>query len=300
MRYSRLRKRNTRKKYALLLLVALIGLSMIYIFSAGTLGKLLSKLILPVLDLDNLGNKNTSQNSDIGNSITTLPDEINEVENNKTDHEKITENLKVNPLSLYTIQMGAFTDEENAKEFSNNLKSKGGAGYIHFDGFYRVLAVGFQSEEDAKKVKDNLKSDSIESNIYKLSSNGAEMQITAVKENVEFIRSAYEAWEEKYSSLEQMMVSLDTNSNNVSEVTNKIKEIKEEMEMIKNRLEEIRADKSDNIILTGLLELYRNSCMSLDKIINVESINKVAISSEIKYTYIDLFMSYKNYMEQIT
>ena len=49
-----------------------------------------------------------------------------------------------NPLSICTIQMGAFTDENNAKGF-RRFKT-GRAGYVHFDGYYRVLAVDFSQK----------------------------------------------------------------------------------------------------------------------------------------------------------
>ena len=36
--------------------------------------------------------------------------------------------------------------------------------------------------------------------------------------------------------------------------------------------------RSENIILNGLTDLYKNTCMSLENIIDVEFDNKVAIS----------------------
>ena len=65
------------------------------------------------------------------------------------------------------------------------------------------------------------------------------------------------------------------------------------------KLEEINAVRK-NIILNGLTDLYKNTCMSLENIIDVEFDNKVAISSEIKYTYIDLLIQYRNYLEHIS
>jgi hypothetical protein len=295
MRYSRISKKKNRNKYAIFLLITQIVFLLIYILSAGTLGKMVSKLILPILSDD----MNDALDEEVDDTPLTLSDETGESESSKAEYEKITDNLKINPLSIYTIQMGAFTDENNAKGFSEDLKSKGGAGYVHFDGYYRVLAVGFQSEEDAVKVRDELKADGIESNIYKIVTKGAEMQITAAKENVELIRSAFESWEKGYSGMEQILFSLDTGAASVSDTITKIRELKDEMEQKQKKLEEINAGQK-NIILNGLTDLYKNTCMSLENIIDVEFDNKVAISSEIKYTYIDLLIQYRNYLEHIS
>ena len=70
------------------------------------------------------------------------------------------------------------------------------------------------------------------------------------------------------------------------------------MELKKEKLQEINAGQNNNAILAGLVELYNGSCLSLDKVFK-NSNDKVAISSEIKYTYIDMLMLYKDYMEQL-
>ncbi len=292
MRYSRLRRNQAKKRYAAFILIVILGLGLIYVASASTLGKFVSNLILPIINGESEGGELNVEPDD---PMLIMPDD-----NDKhiADTSKINDTLKASALSLYTIQMGAFTDEENAKAFSQELKARGGAGYTYNDKFYRVLAIGFQSEEDAIKVKDELIADDIEANVYKLVTSGADMQITATQENVDMIRSAFEIWEEKYHSLEDIIVSLDSGAINPLEAVDRISEIKSEMDLKKDKLREINTNQ-DNIILTGLFELYDNSCQSLDKIISINSNDMVEISSEIKYTYIEIFMLYKGYMEQI-
>ena len=258
------------------------------------IGEVRQNLILPVLNGEESGR---GQVQDSDDPILSLPDETDEPVKDTT---KITDTLKANALSLYAIQMGAFADEENAEAFSQQLKKRGGAGYIYNNGFYRVMAIGFQSEDDAKQVRDELRAEDIESHVYKLATGGADMQITATQENVDIIRSAYGIWEEKYRSLEEIIVSLDSGAISPSEAVDKIRETKTEMELKKEKLQEINAGQNNNAILAGLVELYNGSCLSLDKVLSKNSNDKVAISSEIKYTYIDMLMLYKDYMEQIT
>lgn len=294
MRYSRVRKNQTRKRYATFILVVLLGFGLIYVITAGTLGKFVSNLILPILSGEQ---SSEGQDIDTDDPILTLPDDTNE---SAADTAKTTDTLKAKSITLYGIQMGAFTDEENAKAFSQELKTRGGAGYIFNDGFYRVMAIGFQSEEDAIQVKEELKTDEIESHVYKLTTAGADMEITAKEENIREIRSAFEIWEEKYRTIEEIIVSLDSGGITPLEASDKIRGLKAEMEQKRDKLHEMNGNQNNNVILTGLVRLYDNSCRSLDIILSQNTNDKVAISSEIKYTYIDMLMQYKDYMEQIT
>jgi hypothetical protein len=296
MRYSRVKKNQTRKRYATFLLVVLLGFGLIYVISAGTLGKFVSNLIQPILS-GKQSIEEEGQSTDTVDPIITLPDNTNA---SAADTAKITDTLNARALTLFAIQMGAFTDEENAKAFSQELKTRGGAGYIFKDEFYRVMAIGFQSEEDARQVRYDLKEDEIESHIYKITTAGVDMEITATPENVTEIRSAFEMWEDKYRSMEEIIVSLDSGAIAPLEAADKIRMLKMEMEQKRDKLQEKNSNQNNNVILAGLVGLYDDSCQLLDIILSDNTNDKVAISSKIKYTYIEMLMQYKDYMEQIT
>ena len=94
-------------------------------------------------------------------------------------------------------------------------------------------------------------------------------------------------------------MDLDSGAITLLEALDRISSIKSEMELKKERLQEINANQSNNEILDGLVKLYDNSCLSLERIKSKSFNDMVAISSEIKYTYIEMLMHYKDYMEQI-
>src|SRR5690606_20564826 len=77
-------------------------------------------------------------------------------ESDNKEIKKITETIKVEPLTIYTIQLAAFSTEENAREFAVAIKDRGGGGYIIEDKYFRVLAVGYIGEDDINKVKTQL------------------------------------------------------------------------------------------------------------------------------------------------
>jgi hypothetical protein len=292
MRYSRIRKKNSKKRYATVALIFLLTLTMIYLISAGSLGKVVSNLISLLL---------SEEDDNRPEDLNEMPELIIPDKKQEPDRlEKITDSLKANALNMYAIQMGAFTDEKNAKVLASELKDRGGAGYILKDDFYRVLAVGFQSEDDARKVKNELDSSGLEAHIYKLSTAGADMRITATEEYVEKISNAYSLWEEEYLSLEEIIIQLDSDVLSPIAAYDIIKTKKNRMADIKQELIEISGNQNNNFILSELISLYEKSCASLDKILSNEMSDKVAISSEIKYTNIEMFILYRDYMKQIT
>jgi hypothetical protein len=297
MRYSRLRKRKTKQRYAAFVLTVLLVFMVIYVISAGTLGKFVSGLISPLLSRD--ADAGPSDSPSEGEPILTVPDD-RPVEEPSEDTIKIKDTLKANALSMYAIQMGAFTDGSNAEVFAQELRAKGGAGYVLNDGFHRVLAIGFQTEEDARQVKEELKASGTESHVYRIASTGVDMTITATEANVNAIRAAYELWEDKYVSLENIIKELDSGTISSLEAYDRIEGIQAAIEEKRNELEALNAKQKNNTILAGLVSLYDGGVNSLNEILSQNSSDKVAISSKIKYTYIDMLMRYKDYMDQIT
>ncbi len=298
MRYSRLKKRRKKKRYAKLFLIALLILGILYVVSAGKLGKFVSRLVSPIINQK--GNSDGTDEVSKAEPILTVPeDKLDSKGGDEKDTSKVTKNIKANSLSMFTIQMSAFTDEKNANEFAKQLQSKGGAGYVLNDEFHRVLAVGFQKEEDAKKVKEQLKADGIESHVYPISSSGADMKITAVKANIDAIQSAYGMWEEKYVALEKVIRDLDSDVIPAADACGQMEKIKKEMVRKRDELKAMNAKQDNNAVLSGLVSLYESGIKSFDGILSQNSSDKVAISSKIKYTHIEMVMRYKEYMAQI-
>lgn len=295
MRYSRLKRRRTKQRYAAFILVAVLLLGGIYILSAGTAGRFLGSLIGSLLSpADPAAGTVLSPPPAAAKTPTlTLPDPTE-------DTEKVTETIQALPLRMRAIQMGAFNDGENARAFGREIQERGGAGYVVYDSFYRVLAMGFASEEDARTVRQQLKEDEIESSIYEISAPGASLQITATKANVTAIRGAYASWEETFRALETIILDLDSGSITSAEAYKRISERGAQVEQIRQDLDALSQNQADNVILSGLAVLYQQGSDAFSAVISENPLNRVAISSKIKYTYIDMILQYKQYMEEIT
>lgn len=296
MRYSRIKKKRGRRKYAILILVIIFILATAYIFSAGTLGKYLSRFISPIIGGDILDTEDNSE--DISSGDDEEPQLLISDKQNSGE-EKTTDTIEAKGITLNTIQMNAFTGQGNANEFANEIKRQGGAGYIQEDDFFRVLAVGFLSNDDAMIVQEQLKNDGVDSKIYTISTSGVNMNVTASEENISSIKAAFDDLHEIYEKIEQIMKDLDLDKLSVNEAQDMIRTIKSDLDMEGEKLATLASSQTNNEILKRLTELYEDSSSNVTDIASGKYVEKVEISSEIKYTYIDLIIHYIDYIEQI-
>lgn len=73
-------------------------------------------------------------------------------------------------IEFYFVEVGSFATYKDAYTLSLEIQQKGGAGYVHFDGEYRVLASYYSTETEAESVVKNLSSDYPKAIVYALSS----------------------------------------------------------------------------------------------------------------------------------
>lgn len=306
MRYSRIRRARNQRRYISLVIIIFLILGGIYFFTAGTMGKYISGFIAPILkskqETDQLDQKEPSYNEDME---LTLPDSNGQddsqaANNQEEDASKTTETVKVNAMNFFGIQMGAFNSKENAQAVGDQLKAKGGAGYILDDQYSRVIAMMFLNENDAATVIQQLKNNSIEAQMYELKCPGVEMEITATGTKIEGIKSIFSLIQEKFGDIENTIKDLDNDKITIEIAINRLDQIKNEIIDKIELLNQYSATQEGNKVLSGLKNFLTVQVDNLDQIIQGSMSEKVAISSKIKYTYIDMIVKYKEYMEQIT
>jgi hypothetical protein len=303
MRYSRLKRKN-RRRYTSVLLLGLLLFLAVYIGSASAAGNFISRIVTSFLG----SFANTNQGEDdasvrVPDTQLTVPDKADETPDespNESSSQKVTEQLDIAPFNLYAIQLGAFTSKENAEVAARELQAKGGAGYILNDKYFRLLAMGYASETDAQKVKQQLEKEGIESQIYSIAVPGVNMEITASADKVSNVKSAFSLWIEKTRALEDIVKRLDTSAISVEDAKKGIEATIGAFNSTLEQLKAYSATQESNHILAGLQELYQKGIESLNGIFAGNVVNRVATSSKIKYTYIDMVYRYKQYIDTIT
>jgi len=305
MRYSRLRRRN-RRRYTWVLFLGLLLFLALYIGSAGAAGNFISRIITSFLD--DVADTNQGQDNasvEVPDTHLTVPDggdgSSDESPNGSSDSiQKVTEQLNIDPFNLYAIQLGAFTSKENAEAAAREIQAKGAAEYILYDKYFRVLAMGYASQDDAQKVKQQLGEEGIESQIYSILVPGVNMEITASAEKVSSIKTAFSTWIDRTKALEDMVKKLDTSAISVEDAKKGIEVTIDEFDSILEQLKAYSATQESNHVLAGLQRLYQEGIESLSKIFEGNVSDRVANSSKIKYTYIDMVCRYKQYIDSIT
>lgn len=302
MRYSRIRRARNQKRYAIVLLIVFLILGGVYFLMAGTIGKAISNIITPILKTK-VGTEQDGQDEHITDEIgsegedteLTLPKE----ENEDNQGPRITELIKIEAKSFFGIQLGAFNNKENALFIANELKKKGAAGYVLEDQFSRVLAIIFQSQDDTRAVIEQLKAQSVDSQIYELKCPGVDMEITASSEKVEGIKSSYAMVMDNFGLMESIIKDLDKDKITKEIALEKIRNIIDNIKEKTDQLQAYSTDEEGRLVLSGLKDFLSAQIGNLEDILLGNTSDRVEISSKIKYTYIDMAVKYKKYMEQI-
>ena len=113
----------------------------------------------------------------------------------KESGEHQTRQLVLSAHTVYALQLGAFTQEDAARQLAQEFAGRGAAGYVHFDGqAYRVLAAAYPTRAEAQAVQTRLGSQSISTYIHPcaqealtLRAGGEARQVEAVAEALAYL-----------------------------------------------------------------------------------------------------------------
>lgn len=106
-----------------------------------------------------------------------------------------TRELALSAHTVYTLQLGAFTQEDAARQLAQEFSTRGAAGYVHYDGeAYRVLAAAYPTRAEAQAVQTRLDGQNISTYIHPCSrealtlrAGGEERQVKATAEALGYL-----------------------------------------------------------------------------------------------------------------
>lgn len=78
---------------------------------------------------------------------------------------------KTNYDAFYAVEVNNFLNYSSAGELANEIQSRGGAGFVYFDGKYHVFASLYFEKGDAQSVLKNLKAEYPTSKIFEFEFN---------------------------------------------------------------------------------------------------------------------------------
>lgn len=177
----RRRPGRNRSRSASLFLAAVLLIAGAYIGAASSLGTWLAEhVVQPVFSTLGIFQSAPSPSSDNpqGTAAPTQQDAP----------------VSMQAMTVYALQTGVFSTNENAQNEAATLQSQGGGGFVRQDGEqFRALLSVYEKESDANDVRNQLKA-TLETRIYPISCNSFSLQ-AATQEQKKAIESVLPAFE---------------------------------------------------------------------------------------------------------
>lgn len=104
----------------------------------------------------------------------------------------ITVDWELPESSWYILEMGVYTDSQQASQESEKLQSMGAAGYMYTDieGHIRLLAAGYREQESLLQVQKQVTESGFTASPYNFHLAGLKCRLTGEKEDVSAIEQA--------------------------------------------------------------------------------------------------------------
>lgn len=285
MRYrSRLRRQRmnsgTKKNLAAAAIVIVFA---IIVFSIGAIGDFLARNIFVPLFGD-------AQVDDSSPSASTTPN----------GPVKLTESVQLSDLSMYMVQMDAFSEKDDAEASAQSTKERGGAGYVIQDEYYRVFAAAYNTQEQAQSVCEQLiKQDEKDAKVYPVTSGSVVFKITATRDQIDTVSEAFAYFPEICGELAEKTIDFDKGMLSTSQYKTFAAGIADKMEDLADSVNRIIAGTSENAVLKSYSQLLEEAREKLENISVKNTDSALAFSSEIKYNYIELAHMYIKYVASL-
>lgn len=283
MRYSRMREttppeEKSGKPMGLIVFLLIAG-AVVYLVSAGKAGNFLSeKVIQPIANYF---------------SEDTPRDEADAQGSSGTSAQ--TASITFPSIELYLLQVGVYSEEENAKKAATEIAAIGGAGYFYEDeGNYRVLISGYSAKSDAEDVHDRLEQEQqMESKLLTLLTEETVYTLTTEPEVI----TLFEKFPEESAGVHRqlMELSLELDKGNISKDTAlaTLGSIRETTLSYLTQFREL-VDQSEDALLTRTAA-YCETLLTACEL--SEELSEIEVSAGIKRAYIAAAYAYRDLVE---
>ena len=298
MRYGRsLSRRQPPKnsRHSTLIIVAvLLGITAYFVGAGAAGGWLAENVINPVFN-SGVGSAATSSPAVSPEMNASIPATAAAAQSPAVSGTHSEEQITAQSVTLYALQVGAFSDENNAKKIAQDVKNRGGAGFISYDGsLYRVLLAGYTSENDAKSVKADLENQDISTTIFKLDSGALEFKISAEKQQIEAVKACFSIVPTIVTDLQQIIFDADKGNN----VDDRIAALKAKADEVNANLK--AAVSAESASMASLIQYMDGLCDKLGAIPKSTEVSGVVFSSELKYNLISVVIDYSAFFKKLS
>ncbi len=116
----------------------------------------------------------------------------------------------------YFVEINSFLTYNEASNLANNISAMNGAGYVYYDGKYRVFAAFYPTKEDAEKVCENLISNYPTCSVYTLKCDRFYKLNTLTDNQNKSIEDLLKANVNLMNEVYKCIINFDTNEININ------------------------------------------------------------------------------------
>jgi len=201
--------------------------------------------------------------------------------------------------SWYAIQVGSYETESEAKTAADQLRARGGAGYIYKSGSYRLMVSCYPTQEEAESVRQSLISNGEFDSpaLYHFVSDEIRLSIVATPVQASALSQSYTLLPEMINELSRLSLALDRNTMDAASVraaaaTNYTR-IRSLIELMNTALGDVKSP-----IVTPFLDLLGACANAMDQL-QQSTGDTLSLSSQLKYDHLDILCQFINYVQKM-
>jgi len=281
---------GTGKVIVTLVLIALV----VYLISASAAGTWIAQnVIAPVFAaFDNMGKEGSAARTPSATAAPTAASGDGQAQT-------VTEEVSVPAMECFALQMGVYTNEDNARAEAEVLQKRGAGGYILNDnGQYRVLAAAYADQTSLNQVREQLTAEGMESASFTFTAPVSTLRITATQTQLTRIKDGIAALDQIQKDMGAASLAFDKEKQEVSEGLSKAAVLKQQLSDAKSAF---LADETDgNEVLLDVADCFEAYEDALTDLAAHQTNSFVDFSSRMKYTHLCIADAYAKLAQQVS
>lgn len=138
----------------------------------------------------------------------------------------------------YAVQTGMYTDRKTAELYASNIRKRGGAGYVLYDGVYRVVASVYTKAVQARTVAERMGESGTDATVFSFSLSSVSDSSLSSQDRSTLL-SVSEYTTRCYEELYDLSNQIDAATLTDSELTAKLTSLIDYLESNKSKIDKI-------------------------------------------------------------
>ena len=165
--------------------------------------------------------------------------------------------LNVVELPFYILQMGAFTEQDEAQAHAEKIRAMGAAGMVYQDGaVYRVFAAAYRDQSSLEKVQSQVRIDGFEATPFITDQNSVHIILKGDQDAVKSTEDAILLLSKIPEELCDLSLALDKSEIDGDQLAQSLKELLKEIDQTIKAFDNMQQDSVT--ILRTVFEKYQN------------------------------------------